>query len=317
MVTTIDAGRQETVEVRQNLELNPRMAVDASGWSYRGGGGNTGTLARISGGNVGGFSTYLRAQVTTAGTWFRISSTTDVPVIPGKAYTLSGWMNRVGTVQSGALFIGWRLPEGIYVESTYRIPEVSGASVRYSFTAIAPEGAISARREFGLSGGAVGNHFNLTGVLFEQTDTLGSYFDGSTTDAPPVAYDWTGPANASASVQMITRQVVVRPRLVDGFTASREIRTVVHPVLNSESADVSLRAPGLRSGEFRMLVESQEDALYAFSVLAVPQVFTMSDPQVPAVEMLFVAAPGDLRLELDDATRKVWWVVVPFQEVES
>lgn len=112
---------------------------------------------------------------------------------------------------------------------------------------------------------------------------------------------------------------VLVPKLVEGYVATREVRTVVHTILNSSSPVVSLRPPGLRSGSLRCLFPVQADAVSAFAVLSTPQVLTLHASEVPAVNMTFVVAgsrgSGELSIDLDDETRSVWWITVPFQEV--
>jgi len=108
---------------------------------------------------------------------------------------------------------------------------------------------------------------------------------------------------------------VITPELVDGYEATREVRTVVHDIINRTNPDVTFRAPGPRSGSLRCLFPVQADAIAAYGVLSTPQVFTLTDPDVPAVGMSFIVAGGDLTIALDDNTRGVWWVTAPFVEV--
>lgn len=117
----------------------------------------------------------------------------------------------------------------------------------------------------------------------------------------------------SATITHLAGTIV--PELIDGYTASREARTIVHDIINRSNPDVTLRAPGLRRGSFRCLFPVQGDAIAAYGTLGTPQVFTITDPEVPAVGMSFVVAEGDLDIELDDETRAAWWVIVPFVEV--
>lgn len=107
----------------------------------------------------------------------------------------------------------------------------------------------------------------------------------------------------------------ITPEAVNGYSASREARTVVHPILNRSNPDITFRAPGLRKGTLTCVFAVEADALAAFGVFSTPQVLTLTDPDVPTVGMLFVAADGDLTITLDDKTSVVWLVQVPFQEV--
>lgn len=107
----------------------------------------------------------------------------------------------------------------------------------------------------------------------------------------------------------------ITPEVVDGYTASREARTVVHPILNRSDPDITLRATGLRTGSLSCVFKDQASAITAYGILSVAQVLTLTDPEVPAVDMSFVVAEGDLEIALDDETREVWIVTVPFVEV--
>ena len=108
---------------------------------------------------------------------------------------------------------------------------------------------------------------------------------------------------------------VITPQLVDGYQASSEARTIVHPILNRSSPDITFRAAGLRTGTFRCLFRLEVDAVDAFAVFRTPQVLTITDDARTGIGMSFVVADGDISVELDDKTRDLWWVEVPFQEV--
>ncbi|HWU29340.1 MAG TPA: hypothetical protein VN041_09655 [Microbacterium sp.] len=108
---------------------------------------------------------------------------------------------------------------------------------------------------------------------------------------------------------------IIVPDIMDGFDAARDAGTLIHPVLGSPDPDVSLRPAGRRSGELRLVFSSAAGAVTAETVLAVPQVLALSDPDVGAVAMSFVVAGGQLRVEIDDETRSAWVLSVPFQEV--
>ncbi|MEV8265965.1 hypothetical protein AB0P00_17645 [Microbacterium sp. NPDC077057] len=105
------------------------------------------------------------------------------------------------------------------------------------------------------------------------------------------------------------------PELIDGYEAIRPTHTVVHDILNRPNPDITFRAPGLRRGQFRCLFPEQADALSAFAVLSIPQVFAITDPEVDAIDMSFIVGEGDLSITLDEDTRDVWWITIPFVEV--
>lgn len=105
------------------------------------------------------------------------------------------------------------------------------------------------------------------------------------------------------------------PDQVDGYEPSIEVRSIVHTILGRPDPDVTFRPAGLRAGTLPLVFGSRAAAWAAVAVLRVPQVLSLADEDVPEVNMSFVVAPGELRPRLDSATRAVWIVEVPYQEV--
>lgn len=108
---------------------------------------------------------------------------------------------------------------------------------------------------------------------------------------------------------------VITPRAVNGWQSSREARTIMHPVLGRPHDDVTLRPAGLRSGELTLVFPLEADARAAENVFAVAQVLTFADTDRTTLGMSFVVADGEISVDLDDVTRNVWIVTVPFREV--
>lgn len=103
---------------------------------------------------------------------------------------------------------------------------------------------------------------------------------------------------------------------VNGYEATREARTIVHPILNRSEPDITLRPAGLRTGTLTLLIAEQADAVSAFGILSVPQVFTITDPDTPAIDMSFVTPEGGtIGIALDPETQDAWILTVPFAEV--
>lgn len=103
---------------------------------------------------------------------------------------------------------------------------------------------------------------------------------------------------------------------VNGYEAEREARTIVHLILNRSEPDVTLRAPGLRTGTLKLLIADQAEALTAYGILSVPQVFAIADPDTPAIDMSFVIPDGSpIGIALDPETQDAWILTVPFAEV--
>ncbi|WP_309105018.1 hypothetical protein [Microbacterium sp.] len=109
------------------------------------------------------------------------------------------------------------------------------------------------------------------------------------------------------------------PVVVDGWRAARPARTVVHEILGRTDPDVTFRPAGLRRGTLRLVFPAEADAAHAVQVLATPQRLTLTDPDRATLAMAFVVPSdgGDIECELDDATRNVWIVSCPFQEVTA
>lgn len=107
----------------------------------------------------------------------------------------------------------------------------------------------------------------------------------------------------------------ITPTIINGFSASRPVRTLVHTILGRSDPDVTYRPAGLRKGELTLVFATGAEAAAAEAALIVPQVLTLSDPAVPEVAMSFVVADGEVGTTLDLGTRRVWIVSVPFQEV--
>lgn len=108
---------------------------------------------------------------------------------------------------------------------------------------------------------------------------------------------------------------VIVPVVAGGWEATRPARSVVHEVLGRSDPDVTLRPAGTRRGTLRLVFAAEADAADASVVLGRGEVFTFADPDRGTLGMSFVVADGDVSLSLDDETRDVWIVLVPFVEV--
>lgn len=105
------------------------------------------------------------------------------------------------------------------------------------------------------------------------------------------------------------------PALVLGYETTRESRNQVHDLIDGGIA-VVLIPPRPRSGELQLLYPDEADAWGALDFFAHATTYTLTDSSRPGVGMAFVIADSNgVRLELDDDTRDVWVVTVPYQEV--
>jgi hypothetical protein len=106
----------------------------------------------------------------------------------------------------------------------------------------------------------------------------------------------------------------VLPLLVDGYTSSRPIRHVVHEVLGNGTAEVTFRPSPRRAGTLRLLFATETAATDAETQLRKPSQFSLTDPDRPSILMVFVVV-GTLVRQLDDESRELWVLEVPYQEI--
>lgn len=102
---------------------------------------------------------------------------------------------------------------------------------------------------------------------------------------------------------------------VDGYSAVRPSRNVLHPIIGSGAYAVSLRPAALRSGTLRVMFTDEQIANDLLDALSAGTELSLESTDRPLINMNFVAS-GDSELELDDETRKNWWVIFDWQETE-
>lgn len=107
--------------------------------------------------------------------------------------------------------------------------------------------------------------------------------------------------------------VTMNPDLVVEFTTRRASRNVLHEVIGSPDLYVTLREGGRRSGSWVMLFELEADAQECFDTHMLQGTFAIADTDRPAVACTYVT-DGEAELQLDDETRSVWLVTVPYRE---
>jgi hypothetical protein len=112
------------------------------------------------------------------------------------------FLNAAETVQIGALAgTPVDVPAGVWTRLV-----VEGA--------VAPAGAKQIRLSFYDYVGAypTGDTLDVDAICLEQATTAGTFFCGSTVDAYPIRYDWTGTAHASTSTKTL---IVHNNRIAD------------------------------------------------------------------------------------------------------
>lgn len=175
--------------VRTNLVTNPSFEVDLSGLGNSGG-----TLTRDTAQHWSGTASARFDTTTAAGSVFQQPQPSGVA---NTAYTASAYVRGTGTVRIwlAALPGGGTFCMGALVTLTseWQRITVSGTS---------PAGATNIYALI-YQYGAGANSLWIDGLLVERSATLGTYFDGSTTDVPGATHAWTGTANASTSTETL------------------------------------------------------------------------------------------------------------------
>jgi hypothetical protein len=216
---SIESVEPGSTELRVNLLNNP-VPVDSGGlvWSVSEA-GPSGVYAQTF--TAGGFEARVTTQPLT--TVFTLRAGTDsgttgrVAVDEQKSYTLSATVvSSIGDAR--AIVIEWYNSAGTFVSrsASTRFSLVSGVPQRISVTGVAPEGAVTAGLVFAWVGTTgpdpsirvVNSTYTVRNALFEQTNQLRPYFDGTTADGLGWAYDWSGVANESTSVGVATATTV-------------------------------------------------------------------------------------------------------------
>ena len=106
------------------------------------------------------------------------------------------------------------------------------------------------------------------------------------------------------------------PYEVVGYESATEARNIFHNIIGRASDDVSLSDDSLRAGTLELLFTDRAEAWAAHALLVLPDVWTLTDADVPEIGMTFVRA-GGMSIVLEDETRLLWLLRVGFQEVGS
>lgn len=109
----------------------------------------------------------------------------------------------------------------------------------------------------------------------------------------------------------------ITPELVNGYQAVSTVGTVAHEIIGRGDPDINFQPAQTRRGVLELLIlteEASEDAETAFKT---PGVWNLDDPDRPSIAMPFVVHGGDVVRELEDATRELWLVRVPYREVSA
>lgn len=103
--------------------------------------------------------------------------------------------------------------------------------------------------------------------------------------------------------------------ILSTYAATSGGRNVVHSLIGGGLA-VSLVGSDPRSGTFDAFFTVEADAWACLALHREPTTFTLTDTDVPAVNMTY-AVNGDVVIALDENTASVWTVSIGYQEVTA
>ena len=200
--------------LRTNYVTNPSIELATTGWNRTDTCVGTATISRVSGGQVGSYGlefAYTAENGDTAGSATQYSAMSDVgTATQGEVWTVSAYVKLgAGTTAGVSVFvrIAYYQSDGTYIGQlslTDIVGELTSAYKRFSHTGTLPADPHISRvaAQLVVTKIANGDAFDLIsdGWLLEKSDSMGSYFDGSTEDTGEWTYDWTGAAHASTSI---------------------------------------------------------------------------------------------------------------------
>lgn len=193
--TTVDVSDAPDARelLRTNLIPNPSFEVDLTGWEFLSSGLPTRTTAESYVGSA--CMEWTRAGI-------RNIRTDYLPASPGKTYTASLHMKAAESdIYNVDVYLSFFNASGSSLGSTYTEATMSTAWQRFSHTATAPAGTATMYVLVVAYGGASAETYFYDAVLLEEAATPSTYFDGDSTDAGALSYDWSGAPHASPSIE--------------------------------------------------------------------------------------------------------------------
>lgn len=110
-------------------------------------------------------------------------------------------------------------------------------------------------------------------------------------------------------------QINITPILVTGYDAAQDTRTIRHDIIGRASADYSLNPAGPRTGTLEMLFDREDVAEQARVAHMQVAIWSLYDPDRWTLPRAYVVQGGQLGHVLEDSTRNVWLIRVPYAEV--
>lgn len=227
VATAATSGELGTV--RTNLVTNPSFETGTGGWTRT---SPTGTLTQGAAGVVGTKSLQLNGSTNCAA-----ANPAAMPIIAGKTYTLSAWA-RVDSLYSPytnllELSAVMRGAATQFVKLYWLRDEVTpGTWLRKSVTFTATPGKTSLDLAASTLTMTTAGYAQLDGIMFEEADAPGAYFDGDTTDTAAETFAWSETAHASTSTAAtLTTLPYLPPPTLDILGPSHDL-TITREGLN-------------------------------------------------------------------------------------
>lgn len=230
----VDLGRPvrlSWINPRVNLITYPNLDGGVLGTWTATGGACTGAVSSA----YASSGTYSYMLTSTAITAISAWNGSLISVTSGTSYAFSFKTRAGASARAVSAGIDWRNSAGSVIQSsqgTQRTNTTTGWTT-VSVVAVAPANAVTCLpviRVYNV--GAIGEKHYFDDFLFEQSDTVGTYFDGSTS-----GYAWSGAANASTSVGTYTNLWTGH---ITGFVSQWE--NGIRSLMQVEAADIVARA---------------------------------------------------------------------------
>lgn len=91
-------------------------------------------------------------------------------------------------------------------------------------------------------------------------------------------------------ITIVSGGTVLHPLALSRYEASSDAQTIVHPILDTDRVDVTIRPGALRAGTLELTFATEADALQAAAAHKPGAVCTLAHDDRPGVNMAYVPA---------------------------
>lgn len=190
-------GAHYDAPTRTNLIINPSFEIDLTGWTASGTGF---TLDRTTDQAASGTTSMRLTSTISAGTFGVVHD--QVTVTPSVDFTLQAKFRGFSIARTCRVRLLWYDNTSTFIRTdTSSGTDTTTGFTTVSLTSTAPANAAYVKPQVQVSMNVLGDVHYVDAVLLEQSSTVGTYFDGDTTDDSTHVYDWTGTPGASTSTE--------------------------------------------------------------------------------------------------------------------